>query len=193
MRRGGRWRVGLGLGLSLLAVVSVACTVTAQTEGNDPVGEGPVVWDLRSTTSAADLEGSLGREAILSTPGRNGVELRLVLPDGEMVELPWADALAVEGGNGRILKVSLGAMAESDPGAWDSRIDGFIERFGGDRAEIDGWLDAAVTAVAGGETVSRRSFAGQPRSGYQPKLSIGLGGSGASTAVVVDWRFDLTA
>jgi len=182
---------------SLLGMLVFGLTVgcSFEVERSEPTEEEGerVIWDLTTNPSAADLEGSLGREAILSTPGRNGVELRLVLPDGETVELPWADALAVEGGNGRILKVSLGAMAESDPGAWDSRIDGFIERFGGDRAEIDGWLDAAVTAVAGGETVSRRSFAGQPRSGYQPKLSIGLGGSGASTAVVVDWRFDLTA
>jgi hypothetical protein len=182
------WLLGI-----LVFGLTVGCSFEVdRSEPTEEEGE-QVIWDLTTTPSVADLEGSLGREAILSVLGSNGIELRLVLPGGDIVELPWATAVASSDLSGQVDQVDLSTTAETDPDMWNARIDEFVERYGGDRAEIGEWLDAAILAVASGETVTGRNFEGDPQPTYRPQLSVRPGGDSDSASVFVGWLFDLTA
>jgi hypothetical protein len=176
-----------------LLVATAACTSQGADDGGSTNGSGDVIWDLTTARPAAELDGSDGgTEAIISTTGRNGVELRLQLPGGDRVDLPWGLIAALDGAGGVVDRVELSTTAETDEDRWQARIDEFVERFGGDREEIDPWVSEAVAAVADGDTVPGRAFDGEATATYLPSLSVRPGGGGPDAVdVVVEWRFDL--
>lgn len=205
--------VGIGMTAAmLLSGVVVSCSdetlkVTSRDEpGSDEVAAPrvetlAVEWDLQVERESVELKGFRGRQAFLEMPD-NGIDLRLVLPGGEVVDGRWTSTSAMvdPGADIEVSKVTLVSAAEAGAPLQKGRIDEFIERFGADRDEIEQWVDSALAAAAEGAPTMERRFAGRATPGYVPTLLLWVTyfhdgwpseGDPPGGYVGLGWEFDL--
>lgn len=195
-----RWPAPAGLWLVLVALTAcTAGTATSTSTGaSDPVStrgnqmtntasQELVRWDLSSARTPGELGGRSDDVVSAETLGRNGVDTRIVLPGGDTVAGSFGLVTADSGGGGGPVRYLSLATTQLHDGDWDSYVDGFVDEFGGDRAAVTAYLDAALPAMAAGQVDPGRHFAGQDRAGYRPSLQV----RPARDGVVVAWKFTL--
>lgn len=145
-------------------------------------------WDLSQPKTPKDLGSRFDDVVSAETLGRDGVEVTLTLPGGDVVEGSFGLAIGDTGRDDTISVVKL-ATTQLHDGAWEERIDAFVERFGGDRQEIADYLASALPAMERGEVDPGHYFPGDPRPGYTPTLQLRPDENG----VVVNWQFNINA
>jgi hypothetical protein len=177
--------------LAPLVVVAVSVLAGSCTSGeSDEEGsavENTVRWDLAEPTSAADLGTDLQGMVAVNTQGSNGVDVRITMPGGDLVEGMFRQATATDGRDGQIEYVNLVKTGTDAAAEWEDHVERFVERWGGDRAAIDAFLAEARATVEGGGPSEGRFFDGDPQDGYRPSLE--LRASGPTMRVVVAYFF----
>jgi len=188
--------VGVASGLTLVACAADPSTSakdgskgsTMTTELDDRTAAEGATWDLSTPKTPRELGGRFDDVATVETLGRDGVDVHLTLPGGDVVEGSFGLVTGDSGGGGGPVRYVSLATTQLHDGEWNDRIDDFVTRFGGDRAAVAAYLDEALPAMEAGEVDPGQHFPGEPRPGYDPVLQIRPDENG----VVVAWKFTLT-
>lgn len=160
---------------------------TMTTELDDPATAERADWDLSSPKTPRQLGGRFDDIATVETLGRDGVDVHLTLPGGDVVDGQFGLASGDSGGGGGPVRYVSLATTQLHDGEWNERIDAFVARFGGDRGAVTDYLDAALPAMEAGEVDPGQHFPADARPGYEPVLNVRPDENG----VVVAWKFNL--
>ena len=160
----------------MLAVpLGAACAADPPSKGADPVttqtDTTQAHWDLSRPTTPAALGSRHDDVIIAETLGDEGVDTRITLPGGDVIEGMYRTVTAKGGRTDEITTVDVTSVRLSD-GAWEPRIDALVERFGFDRAAIDAYLATALPAAAAGDIDPQENFPGTPRAAYEPSIQL---------------------
>lgn len=147
-----------------------------------------VVWDLSEPQTPKSLGSRFDDVVSAETLGRNGLDVAITLPGGDVVTGTFGFVTGDAGRDGTITTVKL-ATTQLHDGAWQEPIDAFIDRFGGDRQAVADYLATALPAMERGDVDPGHYFPGEPRAGYAPTLQLRPDENG----VVVNWQFQIGA
>jgi len=161
--------------LALAVPLGAACAADPPSKGADPVttqtDSAQAHWDLSSPTTPTALGSRHDDVIIAETLGEEGVDTRITLPGGDVIDGRYRTVTAKTGRSDDISTVDVTSVSLTD-GAWEPRIDALVERFGFDRAAIDAYLATALPAAAAGDIDPQENFPGDPRPGYEPSLQL---------------------
>ncbi len=161
--------------LALAVPLGAACAADPPSKGADPVttqtDSAQAHWDLSRPTTPTALGSRHDDVIIAETLGEEGVDTRITLPGGEVIEGRYRTVTAKTGRTDDISTVDVTSVSLTD-GAWEPRLDALVERFGFDRAAIDAYLATALPAAAAGDIDPQENFPGDPRPEYEPSLQL---------------------
>jgi hypothetical protein len=175
-----------------LVFVLTSCSLVMNKANTYPDGTA-AEWDVSTPVSASALTGGDDGIAILETPGSDGINLTLTLPDGETLQHNWGLVTARDGMNGSVEEIELTLGPNTNRDLWQPRVDAFIAEFGSDRYNITEWIeDSLVHLRYFKDSNAQRNFDGEPRDSYLPAMSIRMAGGGQYPIDVrVEWAFTL--
>jgi hypothetical protein len=162
-------------------------TATMTTDVDDSTTADRADWDLSVPRTPRELGGRFADIATVETLGRDGVEVHLTLPGGDVVTGSFGLVTGDSGGGGGPVRYVGLATTHLHDGEWNERIDEFVAQFGGDRQAVADYLATALPAMQAGEVDPGQHFPGDARPEYEPVLQIRPDENG----VVVVWKFNL--
>jgi hypothetical protein len=161
--------------LALAVPLGAACAADPPSKGAEQMTSqtdtAQAHWDLSTPTTPTALGSRHDDVIIAETLGDEGVDTRITLPGGDVIEGMYRTVTAKNGRTDDITTVDVTSTRLSD-GAWEPRIDALVERFGFDRAAIDADLATALPAAAAGDIDPQENFPGEPRPEYEPSLQL---------------------
>jgi hypothetical protein len=147
------------------------------------------IWDLSTPRTAEHFRGEFDDLIAIETFGRDGIDMQLTLPGGEVVRGKFGFAIASEGAAGALTSVSLSTTDRYARNDWQTHVSTFIHRWGGDADAITKYVEQ-VRAGGGDELYTNQSFLGKFNGLYNVALDR-RPVRGDTLSFVVEYRFTL--